>query len=343
MDDTVVPDEQRPWIPLQDILAAYVDMLDLGKITVDGDDDDGSDAEDETEKPPLNPPWLLNPHSDAILDRSVAAFGRLLKAIEARMPPPVSSSVTEKRAANLGQAAERLVSTKQVSDNNFIVKLFGRIDGLVGSAPPELSFIAPGLLVPGQELTAQPFEGVDCHASPCNNPILLFRGELADGTRPRTTFAGGVWNPFRSPYKEKAASDFPSGLWLAENDLEHPDFDDACRLLLPDVLWPAAAAGEPPRHHHARSTDGFLLQPSRTHVSANDGEGLAAGLYQTSCNAVMPRHEVPLFRVLEHWVHMVEDGAWPVDGRGVAGGMEKWAEADQSDALAEKYRLPYTW
>ncbi|KAK7962735.1 uncharacterized protein PG986_003560 [Apiospora aurea] len=340
IDDTIVEQSQRPWVPLQDILATYVDMIDLGKITSEENpankvDYTALDASERaaiiagTWKPKVWPyeiPWLLKPHSQAILDRSVAALENLLEAIEKRMPSPRAEPASEiplgtpvaEGAMGMASVAEKLISTNQASEHSFIVKFLRQV---VASARPDLRFVAPAVRGAGRRAAVP--------------PILLFRGELHDGTTAATTFPGGAWNPFASPYKERTAP-FPSGLWIAEHKVDNPNYDNACRLLLPDrvVLAPPGRTTQ----HYAKTTDGFLLeQPGAK------GEGLSAGLYQTSCNVFVGRHEVLLFHVLEHWVRRVEDGTWAVDGHGVAGGMEKWAEADESEDMAEKYRLPYTW
>jgi len=75
----------------------------------------------------------------------------------------------------------------------------------------------------------------------------------------------------------------------------------------------------------------------------HDGDGLTAGLYQTSCNPFILRHEVEFFRVLENWVQLVEQGVWEVDARGVSGGIAKWKEADASEKGSQMYRVPFTW
>ncbi|KAK8043551.1 hypothetical protein PG993_005981 [Apiospora rasikravindrae] len=354
IDDTIVEQSRRPWVPLQDILAAYLNMIDMGKITSEENPGEKVDytALDASERAgiiagtwrpkvwPYERPWLLKPHSQAILDRSVAALDNLLEAIEKRMPLPRAELASEiplrtpvaEGVMGMASVAEKLISTNQASEHSFIVKFLRQVDGLLASVRPDLRFVAPGLRVPDHHVAAQPFEGLDDER--WNPPILLFHGELRDGTTALTTFPGGIWNhPFAPPYKERTTP-FPSGLWIAEHKVDNPNYDNACRLLLPDevVLAPGRT------QHYAKSTDGFLLEQPGAQC-----EGLAAGLYQTSCNIFVGRHEVLLFHVLEHWVRQVEDGTWAVDRHGVAGGMEKWAEADESEAMAEKYRLPYTW
>ncbi|KAK8041285.1 hypothetical protein PG994_014292 [Apiospora phragmitis] len=184
IDDTIVEPSQRPWVPLQDIFAAYLDMNDLGKIAVE----DPAAANLEyifrnrdaviagTWKPkgwPYQRPWLLKPHSQAILDRSVTALGNLLDAIEKRMPPPTRTAelvgegprpgTPEDEGVIVGMTsvAEKLVSTNQASENSFLVKFLRQADGLLASARPELLFVAPGLRIPNHDDVAmkQPFEG----------------------------------------------------------------------------------------------------------------------------------------------------------------------------------------
>ncbi|KAI1881750.1 hypothetical protein JX265_000576 [Neoarthrinium moseri] len=223
-------------------------------------------------------PWLLKPHSEVILERTVTAFRSLLKAIEERMPQStgMASATRNKRTIfDIAQLAEKLVTSEQVSGNNFVVKILREIDRSIKSTVPSLQFIAPDLRIPGVHLMDQ-----------------LFEGDRSDGTILLTTFPDGVWNPFPSPYT-RPASGFSSGVWIAENEFESPSFDDTCRLLLLDQFLART-------QHYAKSTDGFLLEQPM-----NQGEGLSAGLFQTSC------------------------------------GMEKWAEADQSNDMAEKYRLQY--
>ncbi|KAK7993335.1 cell morphogenesis N-terminal-domain-containing protein [Apiospora arundinis] len=347
IDNTIVEESQRPWVPLQDIFAAYLEMNDLGKMALE----DPRPLEDEyirqnydammagTWKPKLWPfkrPWLMKPHSQAILDRSAAALGKLVDAIEKRMPSPKSKDEKTTDIMSMASAAENLVSTGQAFEDSFLVKFLRQVDGLLTSARPELLFVAPGLRLPTHDDLAmtQPLEGVENERQ--WPPILLFRGELSSGTATLTTFPVGTWNPFLDPYQnhiKQTSSAFPSGLWISEHNKDNPNYDDSCRLLLPDQVVLGT------RRHHAKTTDGFLLEQP----PGQECEGLAAGLYQTSCNVFEGRHEVELFRVLEHWIQQVEDGTWDVDERGVAGGMEKWAEADESEVMAEKYRLPYTW
>lgn len=247
-------------------------------------------------------PWLLQPHSQVILDRSLAVYRNLFRAIEQRMPdvplnttPPSSTSepddehLTEiepeieiEPENKLGPAVSTFISTNQVSKISFVGKFLQ-----LAACPkkPSLEFIAPGLHIPTPEsLLNQPFQDIDFHTSGTCNPILLFPADQEQ----HTIFEETVHNRFGYPYSGEAS--YRSGLWISKSSLDGPDFDDCCRLLLPQHVVELAAEQT---EHHAKSTEGLILE----HY---DGEGLSAGLYQASCNPFIPRHEVELFRVLEH-------------------------------------------
>lgn len=332
-------------MPLQTILEQYLEMIELDKvITAPGDDSDDEvdeDLRDEETVKMERKPWILKSHSKKILDRTLTAYQNLLRTIEERMSDPSGDSppsspprkrqrgeqlpITEAKDNEFGEAVSALISSNQVSESSFVVQF---LQQLTHPTRPKLKFIAPGLRLPTPEsLSDQPFQNIDFHASRYYNPILLFPTNSHE-----TTFPDRNQNPFRDPY-DKDRTSFPSGVWISESILEGGDFDDACRLLLPRHV--IGREGEE-TEHHAKSTDGFILEDS-------DGEGLAAGLYQTSCNPFIPRHEVELFRVLEHWVQMVRSGRWEVGAEGVSGGIEKWKEADESDDGSELYQLDLTW
>lgn len=110
MYSLTMDDDRTPWVPLQSLLGAFLDMIRIGKITAgeesdddeknsdsDQEEDDSDSDEDvdmETEEQfSIEPrrPWVLHSHSEQILDRTVEAFAILLKAIQDRMPDDVTS------------------------------------------------------------------------------------------------------------------------------------------------------------------------------------------------------------------------------------------------------------
>ncbi|KAH8810853.1 hypothetical protein F5884DRAFT_749261 [Xylogone sp. PMI_703] len=151
-----------------------------------------------------------------------------------------------------------------------------------------------------------------------------------DGTPYTITFLNKADIPFSYGYhKENFA--YPCGLWIGDYDLESADLDDTCQLLLPrDIV-----AGNRGRHH-LRSTDGVVLGDL-------DDDSLISGLYQTRYNPFIPQHNVELFRILENWLRLVESGIWDINEDGVAGGIEKWKEANEHEEIAKHYMVELTW
>ncbi|ETS78783.1 hypothetical protein PFICI_08636 [Pestalotiopsis fici W106-1] len=317
-------DEQTPWISLQSLLGGYLDMIRLGKITA------GEEESDSDEKPQR--PWVLHSHSEQVLDRTVEAFASLLKAIQDRMPSveSISDDIPAKAQA-IDQAISLLFPTTRAT---FVFKLLRKIRDLVASASPHLRFIAPGIrILNSDDLMKQPYQKIDFHKSIYNNPILILPAEESDGTKAVTPRFDHYRNPFPRPYSN-ARSLYDCGLWISESRFDSAEFDDQCRLVLPQS---ATGSLDTDAVHYARSTDGVLLD-------SRDGPGFNTGLYQTKVNPFISRnHDVELFRVLENWVELVESGVWQVDENGVAGGIEKWREADRDEEKSLKYRIPLTW
>lgn len=351
-----MPEEKRPWVSLQIILNQYLEMIDLEKVkglSEDSDSESDDEVDEGNERLAMKQlPWVLQPHSDKTLDRTSAAYRSLIRAIEDRMPKLNSgsspSSPPRKRrcgsspvhALNLTkeedfiQAISNLATSNQVAKDSFIKFLHQSIR----PSRQDLKFIAPGFRLPTAEsLSNQPFKNIDFHTSSYYNPILLIPAKSNDDSPYTTTFPNQTHNPFPYPYDQNQPT-CPSGLWISETNPDDGAFDDACRFLLPRHIIDRHADTEPEPKHYARSTDGFVLE-----ARDGDSESLAAGLYQTSCNPFIPRHEVELFRVLESWVGMVVSRAWEVGSEGVVGGVERWRDADESLEGSGRYRLSLTW
>jgi hypothetical protein len=59
-------------------------------------------------------------------------------------------------------------------------------------------------------------------------------------------------------------------------------------------------------------------------------------------NGITNFHLVQIDKVLNNWADRVEKGDWEVDEDGVAGGIDKFREAD-TEAHWQKYWIPPSW
>lgn len=110
MYSLTMDDDRTPWVPLQSLLGAFLDMIRIGKVTAGEEsdsDEENSDSEEEEddsdsdedvdmeieEQFSIEPrrPWTLHSNSEHILYRTAEAFAALLKAIQGRMPNEVTS------------------------------------------------------------------------------------------------------------------------------------------------------------------------------------------------------------------------------------------------------------
>jgi hypothetical protein len=126
-------------------------------------------------------------------------------------------------------------------------------------------------------------------------------------------------SPWSRPYYNV---DIPAGLCTEEiSKTKAQDFGNMSRLLLPFGLGSKG---------YARDSTGMQF-------------GSAHDLYQVcSWNGFLESHGVQLHKVLLNWAERVEMGDWEVDANGVAGGIEKFKDADTPDHW-EKYQIPLSW
>lgn len=109
---------------------------------------------------------------------------------------------------------------------------------------------------------------------------------------------------------------------------------NGCRLLLPFSIggsgWARQSNGEP------FGVTGYLNKEQKFRGSHGD-------LYQSGItNGITNGHLVQMDKVLNNWAERVEMGDWGVDEDGVAGGIDKFREAD-TEAHWQKYWIPPSW
>ncbi|OGE50002.1 hypothetical protein PENARI_c019G09674 [Penicillium arizonense] len=196
------------WMPLQQILGAYLEMIDEGKVQI------------FTEvKFPLDQffPWEYYQYTQRDIDKSITIFNRLLDAIEHRLPVlPVQSD-------KIDITYPQSILDKAFTPNKSFVRSF-----LSALPPREIHFryIAPGIRIQSfDELKSQPFAAFCATRQDKSDgedeemPFLLFR---ADGSN---------LSPWSRPYYNV---DIPAGLYTEEiSKTRAQDFGDMSRLLLP--------------------------------------------------------------------------------------------------------------
>ncbi|EGR46640.1 uncharacterized protein TRIREDRAFT_109760 [Trichoderma reesei QM6a] len=307
-DTSVTMNGRQVWLPLELVLEAFLDMMDQGKVLAVGSSYDGEQERID--------PWIMPSYTERDLEETLEALGRLTQAIEARMP---ASSCAETHHLR------KILQSGTILPNSFAGRL------LAQAREVRFRYIAPGLRLAHQ----QPFSSVNINEGQ-SMPILLFESSQEAHRDARRTPWGEevVIPPFPPPFQEVAS--YPAGVYLTETDPHgtHP-FEDGCVLILPYAI------GE---HGWARTSDGALFGED-THARGPVAEPVAAtgtALYQQGFNHFIRTHDVQLKHVLERWAEMVEGGKWAVDGEGVAGGVDKWREADTEEGWRD-YQLPMAW
>ncbi|CAI7576292.1 unnamed protein product [Penicillium pancosmium] len=324
---------QWPWLPLQHILQAYLDMINEGKITTYSDRQKELRGANGGQFGRGVFPWEIHQHTPMDVKRAVSAFTRLLDAIEIRLPTTWTHDHGRENPNFEGIA---LPYSESVMEASFIeVDSFARC--FLSALPNrQLNFryIAPGIrlqdpaelinqpladrrfneLIPDRFNTAQP-EALF--------PLLLFRGE------------GENKSPWTRPwFPDGNAENIPSGLYLEPTDKDFNwESGNQSRLLLPFNVG---------SNGFARSSNGVPFNPGARFSRGSKPDQL----YQTDSfsgySGYLPwdSRSSYLHKVLENWAERVEMGDWLVGEDGVVGGIGKFKDADTKEHWRE-YVIPW--
>jgi hypothetical protein len=298
---------RQAWLPLELVLEGFLDMMDQGKALAVDSSYDGEQGRIE--------PWIMPSYTACDLDEALGAFTRLIRAIETRLPGASDNEV---------QTLRHAIDPNALSTNSFAGQFLAQAPDI------RFSYIAPGLHVVHQ----QPFASVNVEPGQLR-PLLLFESsQEAHQDIERTPWgAQVVTSPFSPSFRH--ITHYPAGLYLTETDPHgaHP-FEDGCKLILPYAIG---------GNGWARTSDGALFGEN-THAQGPTANPVprSTELYQLGFNHFIEMHDVQLKHVLSRWADMVEQGKWTVNADGVAGGIEKWREADTEDHWQD-YQLPISW
>jgi hypothetical protein len=291
-----VEDHRELWHPLETILSNWIKMIELGKITASPDD-----AENEKYGP-----WIWHSYSEAQVDSTLAAFNRLVEAIESRMP---AASLLPAREAPLLSDAD--LDAASIPESCFVRPF------LTQMRVPRLEFIAPGLLVPHDReafISKQSFTTMDSSSEDGEviPPVLLFRATDHTANFDCDDQYKSL-NPFCKPYiVAKGDHSVPTGLYSESvRRFEVDNAEEGFRLVLPFALGREEGG--------AKMSDGQRLE-----------KGVVADLFQHGFKPFGGEwwRAQRLERLFGKWTELVENGVWQVDERGVVGEVEMFRDAD---------------
>lgn len=296
------------WQPLESVLSSWILTLRMGKITAGPE---GVKLDNEKYGP-----WMYHSYSSQQVEDTVAAFNRLVVAIESRIP-----------AARRRWPTTNPILSHKILDSALVPNPSFARSFLTSIRLPSFKFIAPGLLVPTPETFApsQLFTSVqDEEDNLAIAPVLLFRASETFKFDPDNEY--GMRNPFGYVYTSALQNTaIPAGLYTDAISRRSPDTaEEGFRLILPYAI------GD---NELARKSDGHPI-----------GDGNFKDLYQHGFKPFGGdwTRAQRLVRLLDNWTGMVERGLWEVGEDGVLGGIEKFKEAD-AEARWRDYWIEPDW
>ncbi|KAG9523074.1 hypothetical protein KCV07_g2804, partial [Aureobasidium melanogenum] len=315
-DASITLNGRTPWLPLEVILSAWLDMVDVGKVRAV---DDSVEANEKFD------PWICCHWNQGMVQETVKAFNALLDSIESRMEDQ-GFVVTDSKPPLLPDATLEAAGIP----NGFARSFFTQ------SRRPGFRYIAPDISIPSPgSFLQQPFSSImhdEQDEDPDEDeliiePILLF----ASSSHVSLVNEEDKYHPFPWPYNQLLS--FPAGLYLTDSERSAGhEFEDGVKFVLP---FGVGGKG------FARTSDGLHIGDPRDEQDARCEDRLA-DLYQQGWNPFIEMHEVRLVKVLESWKEMVERGDWKVGPEGVEGSIDAFKEAETPEGW-EKFVVPMGW
>ncbi|CEL02088.1 hypothetical protein ASPCAL01663 [Aspergillus calidoustus] len=321
-DSPTVTSREWSWMPLEVILDSYLQMIDDEKVQ--------TISEDQAKLVKSDPScsvvdqWIIHHYTNTDLERATNAFKRLVQAIGSRIPHEADST-----PMNLPwHDPATFLNQDILPPFSFAYKFLKAIS----NCKVRFRYIAPGIRFPTvAEFQDQPI--MDFVTSPYNHhgqfpgncPLRIF--QIGDAEHQQQLVphdeAFGLRNIAAGLYFRPVAQRWPL-FWT-----------NGCRLILPYEIggsgWARQSNGEP---------FGLEWYWGGDDVKPRDTHG---DLYQGgTINGITNDHLVQIDKVLNNWADRVERGDWEVDENGVAGGIDKFREAD-TEAHWHKYWIPPSW
>ncbi|KAL5333708.1 hypothetical protein BJX70DRAFT_403326 [Aspergillus crustosus] len=343
-------------MPLETILAGYIDMIDEGKVAAVANWEDGEPGVPEWPWPA--PPWVLHIYTAVDVQKAVAATKRLLDAIEAKIEEHEhehehSAGPSETKAADTNYLPwndPAALPADLVPPGTFAFEFLQGIKMLKA----RFRYIAPGVRFPTvEEFLAQKAETPPWQ-EPGQHPLRLMHVEQPedddrednnnredDGEDDGEDSNGDNLEKEQQteetetePEQPKINSPKYPGLYIEQvTPSASFHFSNESRLELPFGIgangWARQSSGQPLGYNIAE----WRPAPADT----------AWDLYQSGDpTGFTDIRLVQIHKVLENWAGMVEGGHWGVDGEGVVGGSGRFREADTEEGWG-LYWIPVSW
>ena len=305
--DYTMPAEEHEsmWFPLETVLSNWIYLIHIGKITASPD-------------PAPNEkfgPWTWQPYSDVSVARTVAAFNKLVDAIELRMP---AESRSQQRVS-VPLMSPTTLDAASIPSDCFIRKVLARV------RTPRFRNIAPGLFVPSDGndfVSVQRFTQMNTthEYGTVIPPVLLFP---ADGGPAVDFHLPEPWrtrNPFCRNFVEGAErlgkGSILAGLYSESAERFSIDnAEDGFRLILPFVSRQYAIEDKGPR----QSDGTFVAENSIAELFQHGFKPFGGESFRAQ----------RLERLLDRWTELVEAGTWRVGSQGVEGTIDYFRDNQQ--------------
>ncbi|PLB44170.1 hypothetical protein P170DRAFT_416616 [Aspergillus steynii IBT 23096] len=322
-DTRFITRHEWSWMPLEVILDSYLQMADEEKAQAVSKDRAKLLKMDFLHG--LMEPWIIHQYTKTDLERATTAFKRLVRVIESRIPDRDDHTTV----MNLPWHDPATFEDQCVLPPSSFAHEFLRS---ISDCSVRFRYIAPGIRFPTvAEFQDQPF--TDFVASPHNHlgqypgncPLRIL--QIDDAEYPQPVAHG----------KHLGINNIAAGFYIPHVVVPCPLFwSNGCRLLLPYAIgalgWARLSNGQP----FGLSDCDYMEE----YPEPRDDHG---DLYQAgTTNGITNNHRVQIEKVLNNWADRVERGDWEVDGDGVAGGIDKFREAD-TEAHWQKYWIPPSW
>ncbi|KAL4952023.1 hypothetical protein BDW69DRAFT_201026 [Aspergillus filifer] len=272
---------------------------------------------------------------------AAAAFKRLVIAIHARMPEEDDSKDEDKdkiASTNWMKLPWHDPSTLMQQHPNILPPSSFAKEFLTATAHIKVRFryVAPGLRFPAVTRVPQPaahHKLLDKQTTPPPPPNSV--GQFP-GNCPLKIFQVVCDKPIPDPHIPHWTNphSFPAAFYIHPVVQKPPlCYSNGCHLALPFAIGKKGHARKSNGEPFGKDNLGYKPDPRNEH----------AGLYQPGMtDGFGDYHDVQIDKVLRIWAERVERGDWDVDGDGVAGGIEKFREADTEEHW-EEYWIPPSW